>query len=139
MEAIVNERLRVMDEGSKDGDDVDVEGSRAKMHRFADQVVEILEEMDRIPVKFKTARERLNAAVKLCRKDGVLYRQAMQAIDLTRQLVDMFEKELQSKRATLQDLAETDNRDLLMTAVATWTHQPFLSPQLFDALFALTV
>uniref|UniRef100_A0A914UXQ8 Uncharacterized protein n=1 Tax=Plectus sambesii TaxID=2011161 RepID=A0A914UXQ8_9BILA len=141
MESIVNERLRLINHAASSNTEVDfdADASRAKMHRHADQVVELLGEMDRIPVKFKTAWERLKSLVKLCKKDSVLQRKAVQAIDLARQMIDMFEKELQCKRATLQDLAETDNRDLLTTAVAIWAHQSFVAVQLFESLFALTV
>lgn len=141
IESIVNERLRLIDPSATSTSEVDfnIEASRSKVHRHADQVVELLGEMERIPVKFKTVGERLNALVKLCKKDGARYKQATQAIDITRQLTDMFSKELEAKRATLRDLAETtDDRDLLMTVVVTWTHEPFLAPELFNSLLALT-
>ena len=42
------------------------------------------------------------------------------------ELQEMYSKELDVKRTIVQDIAHHQNRDILMTYMSTWQHQPYI-------------
>ncbi len=57
----------------------------------------------------------------------------------SRDLHEMYEKELKLKRTIVENIAHTKDRDLIMFYTASWIHEPFLDEKFRDLLEAMVI
>ncbi|VDN57955.1 unnamed protein product [Dracunculus medinensis] len=108
----------------------------------SNKLVAIIEEnFSKILEKLRTAERRLQST-----KEHLIlssphdsssteeYRKLDEMKEILPALINMYNDEFMIKRASMKDLAICHERNLLMTIVATWLHQPFLEQLDLDSL-----
>lgn len=113
----------------------------------SNKLVAIIEEnFSKILEKLRTAERRLQST-----KEHLIlssphdsssteeYRKLDEMKEILPALINMYNDEFMIKRASMKDLAICHERNLLMTIVATWLHQPFLERYYLSRLYALTI
>lgn len=134
MQSVANDRLKLI--GLEEKDEPERNHLLMRCNENAESISEIIGEMEKLIEKLRLIAERLPATQKLVEKDEEMSRRLSESARISRLLMEMMGKEVEGKRASLYDASWSNDRNLLMACVATWTHQPFLCSHLFDELYA---